>query len=402
MFENITPAPPDAILGLSEAYKKDTRPGKINLAVGVYKDADGKTPVLDAVKAAERRLVETEASKSYLPIDGSPAYAGQVQAMLFGGEHPVVTGERAGTAQTPGGTGGLRVAGDYLHQNHPGAAIWLSDPTWANHDSIFEAAGLTTRTYPYLDRETNTLGFDAMLKALRDAPAGDVVLLHGCCHNPTGVDPTAEQWQRIAAVLAERALLPLVDFAYQGFGDGLEEDAAGLRTVADACDELLICSSFSKNFGLYNERVGALTVVAKNDEQAEAVMTRVRRSIRANYSNPPAHGGSVVAMILDDDKLRQQWQGELTAMRQRINTMRERFADALDDRGVSLSPEGNGFVRRQRGMFTMSGLSKAHVEQLRDDHAIYIVGSGRINVAGMNDDNIPTLCEAISAVIKGS
>ena len=400
MFENITPAPPDAILGLSEAFKKDPRDGKINLAVGVYKDAEGRTPVLEAVKAAERRLVDTETSKSYLPIDGSPAYARQVQALLFGRDHGIVEDNRAGTAQTPGGTGGLRVAGDYLHQNHPSAAVWLSDPTWANHDSIFEAAGLTTRTYPYLDRETNTLDLDAMLEALRDAPAGDVVLLHGCCHNPTGVDPTAEQWERVAAVLAERGLLPLVDFAYQGFGDGLEEDAAGLRAVAAACDELLVCSSFSKNFGLYNERVGALTVVAKDEEQAEAVMTRVRRSIRANYSNPPAHGGSVVATILDDDALRQQWRDELTVMRQRINTMRERFADALDDRGVSLSPEGNDFVRRQRGMFTMSGLSKAHVEKLRDDHAIYIVGSGRINVAGMNDDNIPTLCDAIADVMQ--
>ncbi len=257
MFQDVTPAPPDAILGLSEAFKADPRPGKINLAVGVYKDANAKTPVLDAVKAAERRLVDTETTKGYLPIDGSPAYAVRVQAMLFGDGHPTVENGRAGTAHTPGGTGGLRVAGDYLQQNHPGATLWLSDPTWANHQPIFAAAGLATKTYPYLDRQRNTLDFDAMLAALRDIPAGDVVLLHGCCHNPTGVDPTPDQWRDIAAVLAERGVLPLVDFAYQGFGDGLDDDAAGLRAVADACNELLICSSFSKNFGLYNERVGA-------------------------------------------------------------------------------------------------------------------------------------------------
>ena len=398
MLQDVTPAPPDAILGLSEAFKADPRPGKINLAVGVYKDANGRTPVLDAVKAAERRLVDTETTKGYLPIDGSPAYAVRVQAMLFGDGHPIVENGRAGTAHTPGGTGGLRVAGDYLQQNHPDATLWLSDPTWANHQPIFAAAGLATKTYPYLDRQRNSLDFDAMLAALRDIPAGDVVLLHGCCHNPTGVDPTPDQWRDIAAVLAERGVLPLVDFAYQGFGDGLDDDAAGLRAVADACDELLVCSSFSKNFGLYNERVGALTVVAKTADDREAVMTRVRRAIRANYSNPPAHGGAVVATILNNDALRQQWRDELTAMRQRINTMRHRFADGLDERSVSLSPDGNDFARRQRGMFTLSGLTENDVERLRDDHAIYIVGSGRINVAGMTEQNIPVLCDAISAV----
>jgi len=401
MFESIQPAPPDPILGLTEAFRADLNPAKINLAVGVFKDADGQTPVLPSVKAAEQRLVDAQTTKSYMPIDGSPAYGKLVQTMLFGENHDILTQRRARTADTPGGTGGLRVAADYLKQNHPDATVWLSDPTWANHHGIFNAAGVQTRTYAYLDPQTNALDFDGVVITLRQVPAGDVVLLHGCCHNPTGVDPTFAQWQTIAQTIADRGVLPLVDFAYQGFGEGLEPDAAGLRAVAAACNELLVCSSFSKNFGLYRERVGAFTLVANDSATADAVLSQVKAVIRRNYSNPPAHGAEVVTTILSDDApggLRTQWEAELAAMRGRINEMRAAFKAGLDERGIKLTPQGNDFMTQQNGMFTMSGLSKTHVAALREQHAIYIVGSGRINVAGMTPGNLPVLCDAIAAV----
>lgn len=398
MFSTIQPAPPDPILGLSEAFRADPNPAKINLAVGVFKDADGNTPVLASVKAAEQRLVDSETTKSYMPIDGSPTYGKLVQAMLFGESHDIIAQSRARTADTPGGTGGLRVAADYLKQNHPDATVWLSNPTWANHHGIFNAAGLPTQTYAYLDPQTNALDFDGVLAAIKSIPAGDVVLLHGCCHNPTGVDPVLKQWQAIASAVADRGVLPLVDFAYQGFGVGLEEDAGGLRAIAEACEELLVCSSFSKNFGLYRERVGALTLVAKDSTTADAVVSQVKAAIRRNYSNPPAHGAEVVSVILSDDKLRTQWEAELAAMRDRINEMRIAFKAGLDERGVNLNPQGNDFVTQQNGMFTMSGLSKDHVAALREQHGIYIVGSGRINVAGMTPSNLPVLCDAIADV----
>ena len=402
MFDQITPAAPDPILGLSEAFKADPNPVKINLAVGVFKDAAGNTPVLASVKAAEQKLVETQTTKGYLPIDGSPVYGQLVRSMLFGADHDWVDGGRAKTANTPGGTGGLRVAADFIKHNLPGATVWLSDPTWANHGAIFDAAGVPTQTYGYLDRANNTLDFDAMSAALETMAAGDVVLLHGCCHNPTGVDPSAEQWRHIAEVTRARGVLPLVDFAYQGFGVGLEEDAAGLRAVASLHDELLVCSSFSKNFGLYRERVGALTIVAASPDAADAVISQVKTVIRRNYSNPPAHGAEVVATVLSDNApggLRSQWETELADMRSRINTMREAFAAGLDERGVELSPTGNGFVTQQKGMFTLSGLSKDHVAALREKFSIYIVGSGRINVAGMTAENLPVLCDAIRDVV---
>ncbi|MEO0515155.1 MAG: amino acid aminotransferase [Planctomycetota bacterium] len=398
MFQTIQPAPPDSILGLTEAYRADPNPAKINLAVGVFKDAKGQTPVLTSVKAAEQRLVDAETTKSYMPISGSPAYGKLVQAMLFGENHDILTQQRARTAATPGGTGGLRVAADYLKQNHPDATVWLSDPTWANHHGIFNAAGIKTQTYAYLDPHTNTMDFDGVIAAIQRLPAGDVVLLHGCCHNPTGVDPTQTQWQTIAQTVAKRGVLPLVDFAYQGFGEGIEPDAAGLRAVAAACEELLVCSSFSKNFGLYRERVGAFTAVAADAATADAVFSQVKAVIRRNYSNPPAHGSEVVSIILTDEKLRVQWEAELAAMRDRIHEMRSAFKAGLDERGLQLTPQGNGFVTQQNGMFTMSGLSKDQVAKLREEHAIYIVGSGRINVAGMTPTNLPVLCDAIAVV----
>lgn len=396
MFDRVTTAPADPILGLSEAFKSDPNPAKINLAVGVFKDAAGATPVLESVKAAERELLVTETTKSYMPIDGSPEYGRLVQLLMLGGDHPSVLGGRVHTANTPGGTGALRVAGDYLKQNHPEASIWVSTPTWANHEGIFTAAGLAVKKYDYLDKKTNSLDIDGMLATIAQMPAGDVILLHGCCHNPTGVDPTAMQWQQIAEAVYARGVLPLADFAYQGFGDGLDEDAAGLRTLVSVCGELLICSSFSKNFGLYRDRVGALSVVTQSQVHVEAVSSQIKVAIRRIYSNPPAHGAAVVTTILSDEAKRRQWEDELDAMRKRIHAMRTAFADGLDQRGVRLTPEGNGFVKQQKGMFTMSGLTPEHVAKLRDKYSIYIVGSGRINVAGMTEQNLPVLCDAIA------
>lgn len=397
MFETFTPAPPDAILGLTEAFKKDPNPKKVNLGVGVYKDAQGRTPVLASVKQAEERLLQNENSKNYLSIDGSPEYAAAVQELLFGAGHELLTSGQAVTAQAPGGTGALRIAADFIARMFPGKRVWLSDPTWPNHPSVFKAAGLEVGTYPYFDAAANGVKFDAMLAAIKAMPAGDVLLLHGCCHNPTGADLTVAQWQQIAAVVAERKLLPLVDFAYQGFGDGLEEDAAGMRAICQPGQEVLIASSFSKNFGLYNERVGALTLVANTPQAAELALGHIKLAIRANYSNPPSHGAAIVTTILRDPALRAQWEDEVAEMRDRINQMRHLFVETLNEKGVT---QDFSFIANQRGMFSFSGLTPDHVKALREQFGVYIVGSGRISVAGMTEGNMDYLCEAIAAVLK--
>ncbi len=396
MFETIVAAPPDAILGLTEAFKQDKNPNKVNLGVGVYKDAAGKTPILASVKSAEERLLRTENTKNYLPIDGQPEFDRATMELLFGPTHSVLQEQRTITAQAPGGTGALRVAADFVFSTLGKRTVWLSDPTWPNHPQVFNAAGLPTAAYPYFDKQSNGVAFAAMLETLRTVPAGDVVVLHGCCHNPTGVDLQPEQWQAVGALLAERKLLPLVDFAYQGFANGLEQDAAGLHTLAEQCDNLLVASSYSKNFGLYNERVGALTLVAANAQQAEAALSHVKRVARANYSNPPAHGGAIVATVLTDPALRSQWVEEVSAMRARINTMRHLFVETLQEKGVE---RNFAFIARQYGMFSFSGLNPEQVKALRERFAIYIVGSGRISVAGMTEDNMSYLCSAIAEVL---
>lgn len=396
MFETIEMAPRDAILGLTEAYKTDPNPNKINLGVGVYKDPAGKTPVLQSVKLAEARIYQDEVTKSYLPIDGSPAYAAATQELLFGPEHEIVSQQRAVTAQSPGGTGALRVAGDFIKRMYPEAAVWLSEPTWPNHPNVFASAGLRTATYPYFDAEENGVAFDEMLAAIREIPAGDVLLLHGCCHNPTGVDLSAEQWQQVADVVAERGILPLIDFAYQGFAAGLRQDATGPLVMAQSSPEMLIASSYSKNFGLYNERVGALTLVAKDKDAAQSALSHIKRCIRTNYSNPPAHGATIVQTVLTDSDLRTLWENEVKEMRDRINTMRHLFVETLNQKGVA---RDFSFIAQQRGMFSFSGLTPEQVVGLRDNYAIYIVGSGRINVAGMTEKNMDYLCEAIADVI---
>jgi aspartate/tyrosine/aromatic aminotransferase len=395
MFETITAAPPDAILGLTEAFKKDPRPDKINLSVGVFKDDQGRTPVLKCVKEAERRLLDGESTKTYLSIEGNPEYGQAVRELMFGPDHEIVTSQRACTAQCPGGTGALRVAADFLKKMFPTTTAWFSAPTWPNHQGIFKSAGLNVASYPYFDAAKNGLDFDGMLATLNKVAAGDVVCLHGCCHNPSGVDPTPAQWARIADVLAERRALPLLDFAYQGFGRGLTEDAAGLRALGRPGAELLIASSFSKNFGLYNERVGALTLVAQNTAAAEVALSQIKSCIRTNYSNPPSHGGAVVSTILRDAALRQQWEQELAAMRDRINGMRSLFQKSMSSRQTG---RDWSFVTQQTGMFSFSGLNAAQVDTLREKHGIYIVRDGRINVAGMNAASMDRLCDAIASV----
>jgi aspartate/tyrosine/aromatic aminotransferase len=396
MFEKLDMAPPDAILGLTEAFKKDPNPDKINLGVGVYKDAENQTPVLDCVKEAEKRILDGENSKSYLPIPGAPEFAEAVQQLLLGGKHEIVASGRAVTAHTPGGTGALRVAGDFIHRMFPNAAIWLSDPTWANHAAVFQAAGLSVKKYPYYDTKNACLAFDAMMDGLRQVTPGDVVLLHGCCHNPSGMDPDPDQWEAIARQVRAQKALPLLDFAYQGFGDGLDEDARGLRALSTAGGEMIVCSSFSKNFGLYKERTGALTLVGMDADAAAKAFSHIKKCIRSNYSNPPAHGGQIVTAVLADAGLRALWEKELGVMRDRINRMRQVFVDTLKKKGVD---RDFSFITRQKGMFSFSGLTKEQVGKLQEQHSIYIVGSGRINVAGMTEDNMDRLCDAIAGVL---
>ena len=396
MFEKVQIAPPDPILGLTEMFKADPNPDKINLSVGVYQDSSGKTPVLDTVKEAEKRILEQEKSKGYLPMTGEPVYCAQVQELLFGEGHEIITAKRAATAQCPGGTGALRVAGDYLHTLHPGAKIWLSNPTWANHNTIFAAAGLTCEKYDYRDPVTNGLDFDAMCASIKTIPKGDVILLHGCCHNPTGIDPTPEQWAQIGVLLAEQGVLPLVDFAYQGLAAGIEQDRAGLLELTKKVKQMLICSSFSKNFGLYRERTGALTVVADSADQAATVMSQVKLRIRYNYSNPPSHGGQIVATVLSDKELKARWIEEVADIRNRINEMRHLLVKTLKEKGLK---EDFSPIIEQAGMFSVTRLTKEQVTQLREKYSIYIVDSGRINVAGLTRDNMDRLCEALKSVL---
>ncbi|MFB9133918.1 amino acid aminotransferase [Vibrio olivae] len=396
MFEKVVAAPADPILGLTEEFKKDSRAEKINLGVGIYKNEQGETPVLATVKKAEAALVETEKTKSYLTIEGTAEYGLAVQKLLFGDDSAIVTQKRAKTAQAPGGTGALRVAGEFIKRHLGDVKIWISNPTWANHNGVFKAAGLEIAQYSYYNPETHDKDFDAMVADLQQANKGDIVLLHGCCHNPTGIDPTEQEWEVLAKLVAEKGLVPLFDFAYQGFAKGVEDDAAGLRTFAKYNDEILVASSFSKNFGLYNERVGAFTLVAKSEEVATTAFSQVKAIIRSIYSNPPAHGSSVVTFILSNSELRAQWELEVKEMRDRIQDMRELFVETLKAEGVSAD---FSFIERQNGMFSFSGLSKEQVAQLKDQFGIYIVGSGRISVAGMTRDNMGPLCKAIAKVL---
>ncbi|OCQ52059.1 Aspartate aminotransferase [Photorhabdus australis subsp. thailandensis] len=396
MFEKITAAPADPILGLADSFRSDPRTNKINLGIGVYKDETGKTPVLTSVKKAEQYLLENETTKNYLPISGLAEFGRVTQELLFGKDNPIVTDKRARTAQSPGGTGALRIAADFVAKQTNAKRVWISNPTWPNHKNVFSAAGLEVCEYKYYDAEKHALNFEGMLESLSEVQAGDIVLFHGCCHNPTGIDPTPAQWAQLAEISAEKGWLPIFDFAYQGFAKGLNEDAEGLRIFTRNHNELIVASSYSKNFGLYNERVGACTIVAKDSDTAEKAFSQAKAIIRSNYSNPPAHGASVVATILSNEELKTVWEQELTTMRERIQRMRQLFVNTLQEKGAN---QDFSFIINQNGMFSFSGLTKEQVERLREEFGIYAVGSGRINVAGLTLENMAPLCEAIIAVL---
>ena len=396
MFENVSMAPADPILGLTDAFKKDQRAEKINLGVGIYKNEDGLTPILATVKEAEKRLLEQETTKSYLGMEGLHSYGDAVQKLLFGKDADIISENRARTAQIPGGTGALRTGADFAVKKLGIKKIWVSNPTWANHGNVFKTAGLQVASYDYYDQETKSMCFDAMIASLQKVEVGDMVLFHGCCHNPTGIDPTIEQWEVLAKLIADLGAVAFFDFAYQGFAVGVEEDAQGLRIFTKYNSELLIANSFSKNFGLYNERVGGLTIVAEDSDIAESVFSQIKSGIRSNYSNPPAHGAAVVSIILNDDILYAQWVEEVSAMRERIKEMRTLFVATLKENGV----EGDySFISRQNGMFSFSGLTPEQVTRLKEEFAVYIVGSGRISVAGMTKNNMQPLCSAIASVL---
>ncbi len=393
MWKTITAAPADTILGLTEAFRNDPNPKKVNLGVGVYKTDEGVTPVLGCVKDAERMLLDSEQSKSYLPITGDPGYSLCVQKLLFGPDSEVVTSGRAATAHAPGGTGGLRIGAELIKSFKPEATVWTSSPTWANHNGIFEAAGFRFKQYPYYDATTKGLKFEEMVNTLTTIPAGDVVLLHACCHNPTGVDLDASQWSQISAIAREKGWIPFLDFAYQGFGTSLEKDRVAVEEFGAAGIDFFVASSFSKNFGLYNERTGAITVVSPTQNESAIAMSHLKRTVRVCYSNPPAHGGLIIKTILSDSALEKAWITELAAMCERIKTMRAALVNGLVQRGIE---QDFSYIIKQNGMFSFSGLSDDTVAWLRKNKAIYVVTGGRINVAGLTTSNIDYVCDSIA------
>ena len=397
IFAAVELAPRDPILGLNEQFKADTRPTKVNLGVGVYTDDHGHIPLLEAVRRAEKQLYERAEPRNYLPIDGIPGYNQGAQKLLLGQDSPLVSEHRSLTVQTLGGTGALKVGADFLKQILPGAQVAISRPSWANHEALFTAAGFPVIQYAYYDAATHGLDFNGMLTSLRQLAPGTIVVLHACCHNPTGVDPTIEQWGQIADLLQEKQLVPFLDIAYQGFGAGLEEDAAVVRLFAGRGFTLFISSSFSKSFSLYGERVGALTLVTAGDDESTRVLSQLKRVIRTNYSNPPTHGGALVATVLNSPELYALWADELAAMRERIRQMRQQFVEKLQACGVQ---QDFSFVRQQRGMFSFSGLTTEQVRRLREEFGIYAVDSGRICVAALNTGNIDYVAQSIATVLK--
>jgi len=398
MFNSLQALPPDPILGLTAAFKKDTRTPKIDLGVGVYKTESGHTPVMAAIKAAEQRLLEQEDSKSYIAQVGVEAYNAGIIELMLGAGHAAVRDGRVRSVMTPGGTGALRIGAEAIKRMSPNATVWVSDPTWANHFPVIQGAGLGTATYPYYDPASKSVRIDEMLDALeRQAKTGDAVLLHGCCHNPCGADLSLEHWARVADLVVRKGLLPFVDMAYQGFGTGLDEDAAGLRLLAEQVPDVLVASSCSKNFGLYRERTGSITAIAQSSEKAIAAESHFANIARAIYSMPPAHGGFLAGMVMGDSGLRAQWLAELTEMRDRMNTLRALLVSKMAEK----SPEHDfSFIQRQFGMFSFLGIDAEQIARLRDEFAIYIVGSSRINVAGISNSNIDYLTDSLAAVLR--
>ncbi len=398
MFEHILPYAGDPILTLNESFGRDPRAHKINLSIGIYFDDAGKLPVMGAVREAETALLQTIGARPYQPMEGAANYRLAVQQLLFGTGHEAVTSGRIATVQTIGGSGGLKVGGDFLQRYFSGSQVWVSDPTWDNHRAMFEGAGFAVNTYPYYDASTGGLKFGEMLAAFQALPEQSIVLLHACCHNPTGVDPSAAQWAELIPVIRARRLILYVDIAYQGFGDGIDEDAFAIRALADAGIAFFCASSFSKSFSLYGERCGALSVVCPNAAEAELVLGQLRATVRKNYSSPPTHGGQIVARVLQTPALRAQWAAELDAMRERIHAMRQRLHAVLS---AKLPGRHFDYFLTQRGMFSYTGLSPAQADRLREEHAVYVLRSGRMCVAGLNLSNVEATAVAMASVLAG-
>lgn len=393
MFEALSPAPADKILALIGLYRADPRPNKVDLGVGVYKDRSGNTPVMRAVREAEKRLLAGQDTKTYLGLAGDLAFNAAMAKLVFG---PGADMARIRTAQAPGGSGALRLVAELLKRARPDATVWVSDPTWPNHIPILRGAGLAVRDYPYFDAASGSVRFDAMMAALKEAAGGDVVLLHGCCHNPTGANLDAGQWAALGDLLAKKGLLPFIDIAYQGFGDGLDADAEGLRIVAGKVPEMVVAASCSKNFAVYRDRVGAAMVLSADPAQADIVQSQMLAAARTLYSMPPDHGAAAVRIVLEDPALRADWEAELEEMRRRMLTLRIRFAEALRRQSNS---DRFDFIAGHRGMFSRLGLTEKQVDRLRDEHAVYMVGDSRINVAGLPEDGLDDLAKAIVSVL---
>lgn len=398
MFEHVEPYPGDPILALVEVFNADARPHKVNLSIGIYFDEAGRIPVLESVRRAEAIVVGRGGPKPYLPIEGAANLRRAAQELLFGADHAVLREGRVATIQSVGSSGGLKVSADFLKRWFPASGVWVSDPTWDNHRSMFEGAGIAVHTYPYYDAATGGVRFDAMCAALDALPPKSVVLLHACCHNPTGVDLTRAQWDALIPLLQRRGLIPYLDLAYQGFGDGLDDDACAVRALASAGLAFFVANSFSKSMSVYGERVGALSVVCPDATQAEHVLGQLKFTVRRNYSSPPIHGGQVVAEVLTNPELRALWERELGAMRERIAAMRRALHGVVS---AKVPGRDFGYFLTQRGMFSYTGLTAAQVDRLRDEFAVYLVRSGRLCVAGLNEGNVERTAQAMAAVLAG-
>ncbi len=395
-FSHLDPYAGDPILSLNDAFQKDPRQDKINLSIGIYFDDAGRIPVLDCVARAEAQMLAESGPKPYLPIEGAAAMRGAVQQLLFGAGHEALTSGRIATLQTVGSSGGLRVGADFIRRWLPGSGLWVSDPTWDNHRAMFEGAGITVGSYPYYDAATGGLKFDAMCDALAALPPRSVVLLHACCHNPTGVDLTREQWLSLLPILRQRELLPYLDLAYQGYGEGITEDAFAVRALASAGITFFIANSFSKSMSVYGERAGALSVVCASAAEAQLVLGQLKATVRRNYSSPAIHAAGIVARVLGDPALRASWESDVAAMRERIATMRRRLQSVLQAKQPG---RDFGYFLSQRGMFSYTGLSAAQVDRLRDEFGVYLVRSGRMCVAGLNTGNVERTASAMAAVL---
>jgi len=395
LFAQVERAPRDPILGLTESFNADTRADKVNLGVGVYYDDNGKLPLLKCIKDAEAKRVASAPARGYQPIEGAAAYNQSVQTLLFGASSQILAEQKVITIEALGGTGALKVGADYLRRLIPKAKVAISDPSWENHRALFEMAGFEVVNYRYYDSSSRGLDFEGMIKSIEALPAGTILVLHACCHNPTGVDLSDAQWAQVIATIQSKGHVPFLDMAYQGFGDGIDADASALRAFVASGLSFLVSSSFSKSFSLYGERVGALSIVTQSADEASRVLSQVKRTIRTNYSNPPTHGGAVVAMVLSTPELRATWEAELAQMRDRIKAMRQGLVDGLKAEGLKAD---FGFVTSQRGMFSYTGLFEKQVDRLRDEFGVYAVGTGRICIAALNSGNLGRVCKAIAAV----